>query len=65
MEALVENMVKKKRSGFPIAVLLTTLICSQQTIANLFFGFTNAILKFWGHVIHGWKAIFKAYLAIY
>ena len=27
--SLVENMVKKNRSRFPIAVLLTTLICSQ------------------------------------
>jgi hypothetical protein len=26
---LVENMVKKNRSCFPIAVLLTTLICSH------------------------------------
>ena len=26
---LVENMVKKNRSRFPIAVLLTTLICSH------------------------------------
>jgi hypothetical protein len=28
-EALVENMVKKNRSRFPIVVLLTTLICSH------------------------------------
>ena len=27
--ALVENMVQKNRSRFPIAVLLTTLICSH------------------------------------
>ena len=26
---LVENMVKKKHSRFPIAVVLTTLICSH------------------------------------
>jgi hypothetical protein len=29
LHALVENMVKKNRSRFPIAVLLTTLICSH------------------------------------
>jgi hypothetical protein len=28
-QTLVENMVKKNRGHFPIAVLLTTLICSQ------------------------------------
>jgi hypothetical protein len=27
--SLVENMVKKNRSRFPITVLLTTLICSH------------------------------------
>jgi hypothetical protein len=26
---VVENMVKKKRSCFPIAILLTTMICSH------------------------------------
>ena len=36
-QALVENMVKKNRNRFPIAVLLTTLICSQYTTAYLFF----------------------------
>jgi hypothetical protein len=36
---LVENMVKKNRSRFPIVFLLTTLICSHQTTANLFFWF--------------------------
>jgi hypothetical protein len=41
MVALVENMAKKNRSRFLIAVLLTTLICSQETIAYLFFWFTN------------------------
>jgi hypothetical protein len=29
MTSLVENMAKKNRSRFPIAVLLTTLICSH------------------------------------
>ena len=33
---LVENMVKKNRSRFPIAVLLTTMLCSRYTTANLF-----------------------------
>jgi hypothetical protein len=32
-------MVKKNRGHFPIAVPLTTLICSHQTTANLFFWF--------------------------
>ena len=64
--SLVENMVKKNYSRFPIAVLLTTLICSQLTIADLFFfSFTTAILKFLGHVIHHWKGILKTYLAVY
>ena len=34
--ALVENMVKENRSRLPIAVLLTTLICSHITATNLF-----------------------------
>jgi hypothetical protein len=29
LHALVENIAKKNRSCFPIAVLLTTLLCSQ------------------------------------
>jgi hypothetical protein len=36
---LVENMVKKNRSCFPIAVLLTTLIRSHETSVDLFFWF--------------------------
>ena len=34
---VVESMVKKNRNHFPIAVFLTTLICSHQMIVNLFF----------------------------
>jgi hypothetical protein len=34
---VVESMVKKNRNRFPIAVFLTTLICSHQTTVNLFF----------------------------
>ena len=30
-----------------------------------FFGFTTAILKLWGHVIHYWKGFFKTSLAVY
>ena len=37
--SLVENMVKNNRNRFPIAVLLTTLICSHRTTAHLFFWF--------------------------
>ena len=33
---LVENMVKKNRSRFPIVVLLITMLCSRYTNANLF-----------------------------
>jgi hypothetical protein len=40
-DPLVENMVKNNCSHFPIAVLLTTLICSLWTIAYLFFWFYN------------------------
>jgi hypothetical protein len=31
---LVENIAKKNHSCFPIAVLLTTLICSRQITTN-------------------------------
>ena len=62
--SLVENMVKKNCSRFFIVVLLTTLICSKR-LHICFLGFTTVILRFWGHVIHGWKGIFKTYLAVY
>jgi hypothetical protein len=45
---LEENMVKKNRSHFPIAVLLTTLICSHQTIAYLFFWFNDCNFEIMG-----------------
>ena len=47
MHALVENMVKKNRNRYPIAVLFTTLICSHKMNAYLFlvFDFTTASLK--------------------
>jgi len=57
---LVENMVKKNRSYFPIAVLLTTMISVIKQLQICFFGFTIAILKFWGHEIHRWKGLLKA-----
>jgi hypothetical protein len=50
-------MLKKNRSRFPFAGNKRLQIC--------FFGFTTAILKLWGHVIHRWKGIFKTYLAVY
>jgi hypothetical protein len=31
----------------------------------IFGGFMIAILKFWGHVIHHWKGIFKTFPALY
>ena len=31
----------------------------------VFLGFMTAILKFWGHIIHCWKDIFKTYLEVY
>ena len=33
----------------------------------VFFGFTTAILNFWGggHVIHHWKGILKTFLTMY
>ena len=43
--ALVENMVKKNCSRFPIAVLLTTLIYSLENDCRFFFGFTTANLR--------------------
>jgi hypothetical protein len=38
---------------------------SLNDIKFVFLGFTIAILKFWGHVIHHWKGIFKTSLAVY
>jgi hypothetical protein len=50
---LVENIAKKNCNHFPIAVLLTTLICSHLTIADQGGqknrnGITTAVLFPWG-----------------
>ena len=41
----VENIAKKNRSRFPIAVLLTTLICSHKTTTNICFVFCACKFK--------------------
>jgi hypothetical protein len=40
-KAQLENMIKKNRNHFPIAVLLTTLICSHKMNVDLFLWFTK------------------------
>jgi hypothetical protein len=52
MMSLVENMVKKNCGRFPIAVLLTTLICSQFTTAYFFFGLPTEMLRIWGLLLY-------------
>ena len=43
--SLVENMVKKNHIRFPIAVLLTTLICSHITTTKIYFSFCDCKFK--------------------
>jgi hypothetical protein len=62
---LVENMVKKNRSHFPIAVLLTTLICSHYTTADLIFDLTTQILRIWGLLIYRWKGLENTFPTVY
>ena len=42
---LVVNMVDKNRSRFPIAVLLTTLVCSHIMIINIYVSFFHCKFK--------------------
>ena len=48
VETLVENMVKKNRNFFFIAVLLTTLICSHITTKFFYFSFYDCKFKCFG-----------------
>ena len=45
MYSLVENYAKKNRSRFPIAVLLTTLLCSHLTTTKIYFSFCDCKCK--------------------
>ena len=47
--SLLENYAKMNRNRFPIAVLLTTMICNRQTTYYnfiLFFHFASRIYKY-------------------
>ena len=46
--SLVENMAKKNRNHFLIAVFLTTLICSHITTTKFYFSFCDCKFKFLG-----------------
>ena len=55
--SLVENIAKKNRSHFLIAVLLTSLLCNCYTTAYLFFYVPTDILGIWGLAIYQWKGL--------
>ena len=45
---LVEKWRKKNRNRYPIAVLLTTLICSHITTTKFYFSFCDCKIKCFG-----------------
>jgi hypothetical protein len=63
--ALVENMIKKNRSRFPIAILLTTVISNHQMTANLFFLFYNYNFEIFGARNTPLERYFKTFLAVF
>jgi hypothetical protein len=63
--SLVENMIKKNRNHVPLWFFWPPWSAVSKRLHICFFGFTSAILKFRGHVIHHWKDIFKTFLAVY
>jgi hypothetical protein len=57
---LVENIAKKNRNRFSIAVLLTTLICSRLNDYIYFYVLPTNILRIWGILICRWKGVLHA-----
>ena len=55
-QTLVENIAKKNRSRFFIAVLLTAHVCNRLN-NYIFFWFTKKNLRIWGLLIYQWKGL--------
>jgi hypothetical protein len=65
VQTLVENIAKNNRNCFPIVVLLTTLICSRLTTANLFFSIPTKILGNLGPLVYRWKGLENTFPTVY
>jgi hypothetical protein len=55
--SLVENIAKKNRDCFSIAVLLTTHLQLLEQLHIVFFGLSTRILRIWGLLIYHWKGL--------
>jgi len=63
--SVVENMVKKPQLFSHCGSFDHPDLQLLNNCGFVIFGFTTAILKLWGHVIHRWKGIFKKYIEVY
>ena len=60
--ALVENMARKNRNRFPIAVLLTTMLCN---FIFVFLGLPADTLGILGLIMYRWKGLENTFPTIY
>lgn len=58
----IKTFPKRNHICFPIAALLTSLICNRSMTANFSFSFfAMANFKILGHIIHHWKVLSRPF----